>query len=141
MPATSGACPGSLGGAASGRPGAPWSATKPVSAGGNASTGPPQKARRERRTIVFIDESGLSERPHRCRTWAPRGQTPVLQYHFHWKTLSAIAGVNVVAVLLPAVPRHDQESEIVDFWPSPTGPPRKALIIWSRRCGSTAVDW
>src|ERR1019366_9104165 len=24
--------------------------------------------------------SGLSERPHRCRTWAPRGQTPVLHF-------------------------------------------------------------
>jgi hypothetical protein len=45
-------------------------------------------------TIVFIDESGLSERPHRCRTWSPRGQTPVLQYHFRWKTLSAIAGAS-----------------------------------------------
>ena len=27
--------------------------------------------------IVFIDESGLSERPCRARTWAPRGETPV----------------------------------------------------------------
>jgi transposase len=35
----------------------------------------------------------LSERPHRCRTWAPRGQTPVLQYHFRWQTLSAMAGI------------------------------------------------
>lgn len=35
----------------------------------------------------------MSERPHRVRTWAPRGQTPVLQYHFNWKVLSAIAGV------------------------------------------------
>jgi transposase len=52
-----------------------------------------KNAARERRTIVFVDESGLSERPHRCRTWAPRGQTPVLQYHFHWNMLSAIAGV------------------------------------------------
>lgn len=43
--------------------------------------------------IVFIDESGLSERPHRVRTWAPRGQTPVLQYHFNWKVLSAAAGM------------------------------------------------
>ena len=25
------------------------------------------------------------------RTWSPRGQTPVLQYHFNWKTLSAYA--------------------------------------------------
>jgi transposase len=27
------------------------------------------------------------------RTWAPRGQTPVLQFHFNWKVLSAAAGV------------------------------------------------
>ena len=52
-----------------------------------------QSAFCERRTIVFIDESGLSERPHRVRTWAPRGQTPVLQYHFNWKVLSAVAGI------------------------------------------------
>jgi Winged helix-turn helix len=44
-------------------------------------------------TIVFVDESGWSERPHRVRTWAPRGQTPVLQYRFNWKTLSLIAGI------------------------------------------------
>jgi hypothetical protein len=39
------------------------------------------EARQRRQTIVFVDESGLSERPHRCRTWSLRGQTPVLQYH------------------------------------------------------------
>src|SRR3989454_8940916 len=58
-----------------------------------ALAGVKKKAKNEGHTIVFIDESGLSERPHRCRTWAPRGQTPVLQYHFNWKTLSAMAGV------------------------------------------------
>src|SRR5262249_2472898 len=47
-----------------------------------------KKAARLGQTIVFVDESGLSERPHRCRTWAPRGLTPVLQYHFNWKWLS-----------------------------------------------------
>jgi len=30
-----------------------------------------KKAKNEGRTIVFIDQSGLSQRPHRCRTWAP----------------------------------------------------------------------
>lgn len=50
-----------------------------------------KNARNECRTIVFVDESGLSERPNRYRTWSPRGQTPVLQYHFNWKSLSAIA--------------------------------------------------
>src|SRR5438309_9200040 len=32
---------------------------------------------------------------HRCRTWAPRGQTPVLQYHFNWKTISVAAGMTL----------------------------------------------
>jgi len=50
----------------------------------------PASSETEGRTIVFIDESGLSERPYRCRTWAPKGKTPVPQYHFNWKTLSAI---------------------------------------------------
>lgn len=49
---------------------------------------------KRRQTFVFLDESDLSERPHRLRTWAPRGQTPVLQYRFHWKPLSVIAGIN-----------------------------------------------
>jgi len=44
-----------------------------------------KKALREGRTIVFADESGLSERPHRVRTWAPVGQTPVLEFNFNWQ--------------------------------------------------------
>lgn len=39
-----------------------------------------------------LDESGLRDRPHRCRTWPPKGQTPMLLYHFSRKTLSARAG-------------------------------------------------
>jgi hypothetical protein len=34
--------------------------------------------------IVFIDESGVSERPTRIRTWGVKGETPVLQFHFNW---------------------------------------------------------
>ena len=52
-----------------------------------------KKARRQRRIIVFIDESGLSTRPTRVRTWAPRGQTPVLHETFNWKSLSIIGGL------------------------------------------------
>ncbi len=59
---------------------------KRLSGAGSNSAGPGlKKALREGRTIIFIDESGLSERPHRVRTWAPRGQTPVLHYHFNRK--------------------------------------------------------
>jgi len=27
--------------------------------------------------------------------WAPRGQTPVLNYNFNWKSLSAVAGLTM----------------------------------------------
>ncbi len=43
--------------------------------------------------IVFVDESGISERPTRVRTWAPIGQTPVIQFHFNWNHVSVIAGL------------------------------------------------
>jgi len=35
----------------------------------------------------------LSTRPTRVRTWAPRGQTPILQETFNWKSLSIIGGL------------------------------------------------
>ena len=54
-----------------------------------------KKALKEGRILVFIDESGLSQRPHRCRTWAPRGQTPIVQYNFNWKSLSVAAGLTL----------------------------------------------
>ena len=43
--------------------------------------------------IVFIDESGLSERPTRVRTWAPKGKTPVIEFNFNWTHISVIAGL------------------------------------------------
>ena len=56
--------------------------------------GPQKKAKREGRLIVFIGESGLSERPTRVRTWAPKGQTPIIQFHFNWTHISVIAGLS-----------------------------------------------
>jgi len=58
-----------------------------------ALAGSKKNAAKEGRTIVFVDESGLTEKPHRVRNWAPKGETPVLQHHFHWNNLSAIAGI------------------------------------------------
>jgi transposase len=56
--------------------------------------GTKKNAARQGATIVFLDESGFSERPSVQRTWAPRGQTPVLRYCFgHWKNLSAIGAL------------------------------------------------
>ena len=80
-----------------------------------ALAGVKKKAKNEGRTIVFIDESGLSQRPHRCRTWAPRGQTPVLQYHFNWKTLSAMAGVTWWNFYFRLFPGAIRSPQIIEF--------------------------
>ena len=51
-----------------------------------------RQAAEQKRTIVFVDESGLSLKPSARRTWAPVGRTPVIEFNFNWKSLSAIAG-------------------------------------------------
>jgi transposase len=51
-----------------------------------------QRAAHERRTLVFVDESGFYLLPSVARTYAPQGQTPVLH---EWQTrdhLSAFGG-------------------------------------------------
>ena len=53
------------------------------------------KARKERRLIVFVDESGLSQKPAVKRTWSPEGQTPVLELNFNWDRLSVIGGITI----------------------------------------------
>ena len=50
-----------------------------------------KNARRRRAWLVFEDESGVSERPPVRRTWAPKGQTPLLTHPFNWNKLS-VAG-------------------------------------------------
>lgn len=46
-----------------------------------------KNARRRKAWILFYDESGISQRPSIRRTWAPRGQTPVLIHSFNWKKM------------------------------------------------------
>lgn len=80
---------------------------------------------------MFVDESGLSERPQRIRTWAPRGQTPVLQYQFSWKLLSVIAGLSWWNFYFRLYPGTIKSEQIVDF----LGHLRrqfsqKLLIVW-----------
>lgn len=51
-----------------------------------------KNARRRRAWLVFEDESGVSQQPVVRRTWAPRGETPILTHTgANWKRLS-IAG-------------------------------------------------
>ncbi len=57
---------------------------------------PAQKgAQRRGAWIVHLDESGFSQRPSIVRTWAPRGQTPILRMHFNWERLAVIGALAV----------------------------------------------
>ena len=52
-----------------------------------------ERARRERRTLVFVDESGFYLLPGVVKTYSPEGLTPVL---YEWQTsdhLSVMGGV------------------------------------------------
>lgn len=40
--------------------------------------------------IIFLDESGFSTSPNIRRTWAPRGQTPVLRHKLRWERMNAV---------------------------------------------------
>lgn len=93
--------------------------------------GDKKKARQERRTTVFVDESGLSERPHRVRTWAPRGQTPGLQYTFNWKCLSASAGITVWNFYFQLFPGSIKAPQLVAFLRHLRRPiPGPLTILW-----------
>ena len=52
-----------------------------------------QGARRRHAWVVFLDESGISLTPVVHRTWAPRGQPPVLVHPFGWRRASMCAAI------------------------------------------------
>ena len=74
-----------------------------------------KKARCEGRTIVFIDESGLSEKCPVTRTWAPKGQTPVIQQSFTWKQMSAVAGLSWWRFYFRFFPGAIRSEQIIEF--------------------------
>jgi len=73
----------------------------------------------------------LSERPTRVRTWAPKGHTPVIQFHFNWKQLSMIAGVTLSNVYFRLHEGAIKSAQIVAFLKAllqQIG--RPLLIVW-----------
>jgi transposase len=64
---------------------------------------PSSKARSERRTIVWVDESAFYPLPAVVRTWAPRGETPVLHALLTRDYLSVISGLTPDGQLLMQV--------------------------------------
>jgi transposase len=80
---------------------------------------------------VFVDESGLSERPHVVRTWAPRGQTPQLEFSHAWGKLSVIAGITWWQFYFRLYRGSIKAPQAVDFLGHLRRQlPGKLLIIW-----------
>jgi transposase len=53
-----------------------------------------KKAARKRAWIFFQDETGFTQQPSIRRTWAPRGQTPILRSRGnHWTKVSVAAAL------------------------------------------------
>jgi transposase len=74
-----------------------------------------KNAARQGRLIVFIDESGVSERPTRVRTWAVKGDTPVVQFHFNWHQLSLIAGMHFTGMCFRLHDGSIAKEQVVEF--------------------------
>jgi transposase len=90
-----------------------------------------KKASQQGRLIVFVDESGLSTRPTRVRTWAPQGQTPLLQETFNWKSLSIIGGLVLFNFYFQIHNGSVKGPQVVEFLKHlQRHIPGKLLILW-----------
>jgi transposase len=73
----------------------------------------------------------LSTRPTRVRTWAPRGQTPVLHETFNWKCLSLIGGLALWRFYFQIHAASIKSPQVVEFLRHLKRHVRgKMLILW-----------
>lgn len=81
-----------------------------------ALAGAKKGADQESRTIVWVDESGFSLLPGAVRTYAPRGQTPILRLPLSRDHLAVISGITPTGRPLTLVQGHpDKSPDIVRF--------------------------
>ncbi|MFN7019780.1 MAG: transposase [Phycisphaerales bacterium] len=82
-------------------------------------------------TIVFYDESGFMLRPLVRRSWAPRGQTPILRCWDRRDRLSVIGAITVP----PSRERH-RLSAVFRIHPGTSRRPwrRSSCVCWTVTC-------
>ncbi len=92
------------------------------------------KAHEEERTVVWVDESGFYPLPAVVRTWAPRGETPILHALLTRDHLSVISGLTPVGQLLMQVQERSLRApDVVRFLRHLLRHiPGKLLVIWDR---------
>lgn len=100
--------------------------------------GAQKKASRQGRLIVFIDESGLSERPTRVRTWAPKRRTPIIQFHFNWTHISVIAGLSRANFLFRLHEGSIKKEQHVEFLKALRAHLKRPLLIISANAAACA---
>jgi transposase len=91
--------------------------------------GSKKNAKREGRLIVFVDESGVSERPTRIKTWGIKGETPVVQFHFNWHHLSLIAGMHFTGMCFRLHEGSIAKEQVVAFLQALQAHLRQPLLI------------
>jgi transposase len=97
-----------------------------------ALAGPQSKAQSEQRTLVWVDESAFYPLAGVVRTYAPRGETPLLHAPLTHDHLSAISGLTDAGRLfLKVQPRPFRGPDIVRFLQHLLRQePGKLLVIW-----------
>jgi transposase len=92
------------------------------------------QARRERRTLVFVDEAGFYLLPGRVRTYAPAGDTPVLhewQTRDHLSVMGAVTPTSRIYVLVRQESLNGLHTiEFLRHLIRHVGP--RLLVIWDR---------
>ena len=75
----------------------------------------------------------MSQKPHRCRTWAPRGETPLLEFNFNWQKLSVSAGLTLRNFYFRLYPGAIGRLEVIDFLKALVRHiDGSLLIVWDR---------
>lgn len=94
--------------------------------------GDQKKAAQEGRTLVWIDEAGFYLLPAVARTYAPRGQTPVLRAPLSYDHVSSISAITPDGQLLMQMQEDAYRgSEVVRFLKHVLRHiPGKLLIMW-----------
>jgi transposase len=72
-----------------------------------------KKAEEEKFTILWVDEAGFYLLPMAVRTWAPRGQTPILRVKLTRDHLSASSGITLDGRLFMQVRKASYDAHAV----------------------------
>jgi len=91
-----------------------------------------KKAKREKRTLVFVDQSAFYLLPMAVRTYAPQGQTPILPVKLTRDHLSAMGGITPEGRLFMQTQDHSYKGpDVVRFLQVLLREvPGKLLVIW-----------